>query len=188
MGNNRIKSTISFGLLTIGMAIITLLGYGYYYVSELENQITERDRLIQNLSFRSNLVEEYFDIKVDSTQNTTSYMLKDSKKTRIIEHKETTIEKCDEELISNYNKLVEEYKLINIENFKYKNKISEQKKVLELIERNYQINYNVSVDSIYSRIKLINTEKIDSALLLLPYYRDRLERIDEKTWTITKGR
>lgn len=189
MKSKILKKTIDLISYAMGIITIVLLCYGYYYISELENQISERDKVIQNLSFRSYLVDEYFDIEVDSTKNTTSYILKDSKKARIIEkrteHIKTTIEVHDKELISNYKKLADEYNSIVVENSNNKRLISEQRAVLELIERNYQIKYKVSVDSIYTRTKLFNTERIDSALLLLPYYRDRIKKVDDKTWTIS---
>ncbi len=173
----------------IALVVLCIIAINLYYIDSLENQIRERDELIRSLSFRSELVDGYFDVKVDSTRNITSYILKDSKKTKIIEthseHIKTTIEKYDDELISNYNRLVDEYNSISVENSKNKTIIKEQKVALELIEKNYQIKYRVSVDSIYARTVLFNTEKVDSALLLLPYYRDKIKKFDDKTWTIS---
>ena len=57
---NKIKKLMPLLVLS---AIITALIYSIYYSSKLEEQIWERDRTIQELSFRSKLVEDYFDIK-----------------------------------------------------------------------------------------------------------------------------
>lgn len=52
-------------------------------ISTLESQIEQRDSLIQRLSHSNNLIKEYFNVKYDSLNNEETYVLKDSKKTRV---------------------------------------------------------------------------------------------------------
>lgn len=60
-------------------------------ISTLESQIEQRDSLIQRLSHSNNLIKEYFDVKYDSLNNEETYVLKDSKKTRVEVEKLQTI-------------------------------------------------------------------------------------------------
>ena len=54
-------------------------------VEKILPQIIERDNLIQELTISEDLVNEYFNVEYDSISNTKSYILKDSKKTKVIE-------------------------------------------------------------------------------------------------------
>lgn len=203
MKNRILRKVIEFVpiLLIIGLAVA--LVYCVFYIGKLEDQIYERDKTIQELSFRSDLVEEYFDIKHDSVEHTTSYSLKSSKTNFVVMQQDSTeliFHRGDEmltsqELVSeynslsrNYNKLVKDYnKLVNEYNDYYNEKeyqIRELKSVLGLIEKKYSIQYVIRRDSTFSVIDLSNTEKIDSALMLLPYYRDKLKKVSDEVWTI----
>ena len=44
------------------IGLVAVLGYSIFYSQKLEEQISERDKTILELSFRSKLVEDYFDI------------------------------------------------------------------------------------------------------------------------------
>ena len=203
MKNRILRKVIEFVpiLLFIGLAVA--LVYCVFYIGKLEDQIYERDKTIQELSFRSDLVEEYFDIKHDSVEHTTSYSLKSSKTNFVVMQQDSTeliFHRGDEMLTSqelvreynslsrNYNKLVKDYnKLVNEYNDYYNEKeyqIRELKSALGLIEKKYSIQYVIRRDSTFSVIDLSNTDKIDSALMLLPYYRDKLKKVSDEVWTI----
>lgn len=193
------------------------------YINKLQNQVAERDSLIRKLTISDNLVKDYFDIKYDSTEYTTSYSLKNSKKTQVIrtvtETKimDPTFQQGDriitlDELLRDYdnsnhqihelanqsnslrekhNTLVEKHNALLK---KYSATESENKSLksgLNMIKANYGISYAVTSDSTKYIFSITNSTKIDSALLLLPYYRDRLLYNEtDKNWTIflpTKG-
>lgn len=209
---NKIKELIP---LIIFLGIIAALCYSIYYSTQLEEQIWERDRTIQELSFRSKLVEDYFDIKYNPDDSTTSYILKDSIKDRFTtiqtEYKyievdqETRIRQGDalltlddliikynallgerNDIIQKYNSLVNETNTIAKENREIKEEKRGLNTALQLIEKRYKISYNISVDSNMIITSLKNTEMVDSALMILPYYRDKIERELDGTWIITR--
>ncbi len=204
MKNKILRKVIEFVpiLLVIGLAVA--LVYCIFYIGKLEDQIYERDKTIQELSFRSDLVEEYFDIKHDSVEHTTSYSLKRSVVNPVILQQDSTElmfrqgdklltskELVDEynELSGKFNKLVDAIyrfeKEYNSEFNKNMRQIEELESVLCMIEKRYNIQYNIiKRDSTFSVIQLSNTEKIDSALMLLPYYKDKLKKVSDSVWTI----
>ena len=51
-------------------------------------------------------------------------------------------------------------------------------KILDMIEHNYGISYNIKTENRDSIIiytyNLVHTERVDSALMLLPYYNNKL--------------
>lgn len=210
MKNKILRKVIEFVpiLFVIGLAVA--LVYCIFYIGKLEDQIYERDKTIQELSFRSDLVEEYFDIMQDSIEHTTSYSLKSSKANIVIMQQDSTehlfyfgekklsanglveefniLSKDYHKLVKDYNKTVKDYKKtvddFNEEFNKNMRQIQELTSVLGLIEKGYGIQYDVKRDSTFSIIELSNTERIDSALVLLPYYKDKLKKTSDSVWTI----
>ncbi len=217
MKNNIIRKLLWFVPILLIIFLLAALIYSIYYTDKLEEQIRERDKTIQELSFRSDLVDEFFDIKYDTIEQTVSYSLKSSKANYVIMQQDSTEmmfykgdralsaqdiveeynqllehynELADEynALIKNYNELGDKYKrLVKEYNVVYNDKmrqIQELKTVLGRIEKSYDIQYVITRDSTQSVIVLMNTERIDSALMLLPYYRDKLKKVSDDTWTI----
>lgn len=217
MKNSIIKKLLLFVPILFVIVLLAAFLYSIYYIDRLEEQIYERDKTIQELTFMSDLVEEFFDIEYDSITHTTSYTLKSSKKSYIIPQQDSTQqmftqgdkllsanEVVDEynRLLGQYNELADEYNALvkdyNELNNKYKRlvkeynvayndkmrQIQELKAVLGRIEKSYDIQYVITRDSTQSAIVLTNTERIDSALMLLPYFRDKLKKVSEDTWTI----
>jgi len=210
MKKKVINKVMEFLPIILIVVLLATLVYCIYYIGKLEDQIWERDKTIQDLSFRSDLVEEYFDIKHDSVEHTTSYSLKSSKANyTILQHDSTelvfhqgdkvlsaqelvneynALSKDYNKLVRDYNKLVNDYnkltKEFNDEFNKNMRQIQELESVLGLIEKRYNIQYNIERDSTFSDIVLSNTGKIDSALVLLPYYKDKLKKVSDSVWTI----
>ena len=211
--NKYIKKVISIIIL---IGLLLGLGYIIYnlgnYVSNLEKQVRERDLLIQKLTKSENLVKEYFDIKKDSITNETIYTLKESKREIVTIVNETNchIFKIDgkqidaEEVVSRYNIILQDY--VNLvdkynskvddcqrltekynETVEYKSYSNALKAALDLIYKNYEIGYNINKEDDVYKIHISRSSKIDSALMLLPTYRDKL-RYNEKNkeWTIRK--
>lgn len=218
--NNLVKKIISIIIL---IGILLLFGYVIYnmgnYVSNLEQQVRDRDLLIRKLAESEALINEYFDIKQDSLTEEKIYILKPSKQKNVTIVNETD---CDifkmgdtqinaDELVARYNTILHDY--VDIVE-KYNSKIDEKqklvveynsivkqynkaleyesynnalKKVLDLIYKNYEISYNIEKEDNIYKINISTSAKIDSALMLLPTYRDKL-RYNEKNkeWTIRR--
>lgn len=218
--NNLVKKIISIIIL---IGILLLFGYVIYnmgnYVSNLEQQVRDRDLLIRKLAESEALINEYFDIKQDSLTEEKIYILKPSKQKNVTIVNETD---CDifkmgdtqinaDELVARYNTILHDY--VDIVE-KYNSKIDEKqklvveynsivkqynkaleyesynnalKKVLDLIYKNYEISYNIEKEDNIYKINISTSAMIDSALMLLPTYRDKL-RYNEKNkqWTIRR--
>lgn len=185
---NTIKKLMPLLVLS---AIITALIYSIYYSSKLEEQIWERDRTIQELSFRSKLVEDYFDIKYNPADSTTSYILKDSIKNRFLTVKKEDVTNWDS-IIKEFNSLVKEHNEIVDDHNSLVGKLNSLtndkrnlEDVLGMIEKKYKITYDISEESKTIRISLKNTEMVDSAMVLLPFYRNKIERKPNGLWIVT---
>lgn len=194
MKNNHVKKLIGLVLFIIFAGLAASLVYSIFYIGKLEEQIWERDKTIQELSFRSDLVEEYFDIRYDSIAHTVSYSLKNAKRNNVVIYNDSTelkFYKGDEsltidELVNDYNSLVKEYTKLAKECNKayeeiYNNKvqIEEMQAALKLVESKYNIQYLAKRDSTNIMVTLTNTERLDSAIVLLPYYKYRVDKIEK---------
>lgn len=191
MKNSIIKRLKELIPILVFIGIIAGFVYSIYYIDRLEEQIWERDRTIQELSFRSKLVEDYFDIKYNPADSTTSYILKDSLKNRFIALQKENVNNMDS-LIKEFNSLVKEhFEIVNEHNSLVDrlNSLTNDKRNLEdvlgMIEKKYKITYDISVDSKTIRISLKNTDMVDSAMVLLPFYRDKIERKPDGLWIVT---
>ena len=94
------------------------------------------------------------------------------------------------QLIKDHNELIKDYnELVTL----YRSKINRNgdyetlKTVLDLINKNYGITYKIIQDSTSCKVVIPPSPKIDSALMLLPHFRENL-KYDKKTerWMITK--
>jgi len=198
---NRTKdifNKIQFLFAIIGIAIAIVSIVTIYYNSKLEKQIVERDNLINQLTFSDNLVKEYFDIRHDSIKGTTSYILKESKKnvrtintekiiytTETIVESDTLLYNSYKNLIEKYNNLVGNFNSISTNYYNIKDSLETNKALIQLIQKNYPIEVFVENEQQRQRIS-IKSAQLDSALLLLPHYRDKLKYDPkEKSWIIT---
>ena len=197
---NRTSKILSIAFLVTILILLIVVPVALWYISKLEDQIIERDNLIQELTISEDMVKEYFNVEYDSISNTKSYILKDSKKTRVIEiekenhyikeYREPQFKKGDKtlssaDLVKEYNKkdslynqlLSQYYNECNDKN-SIKKKMSIYVKILDMIEHNYGISYNIKTENRDSIIiytyNLVHTERVDSALMLLPYYNNKL--------------
>lgn len=203
MNLKKYISKILFVAIVVGLA--TIISSGLNYINELEEQIIERDKLISRLAVSDALVREYFDIKQDSLTNETVYTLKPSKKEqvqiveRIIDRygmgetiitpeemriKYNSMAKDYTKLVSKYNQLVGEYNEV-VEHMAYNDAL---KAALDLMYKNYGLKCNIKKDSSMYIISLPEFSKVDSALILLPYFRENLH-FDDKSgrWIITRS-
>ena len=201
MENKRNNSSLIL-LLALVLLIASMAFVASRYISKLESQIYQRDSLIRELSISDELVKEYFNIEIDSTGHKISYSIKDDKKTRVVERIETIRESPfsfdgktispDEvvkryyelqneanslsreyhSLISKYNSLADRYN----SNYKIIDSLRTAKNISDLklnsIQNAYGIKANCDVSGNTYKFSLSGNKQIDSALLLLPYYRD----------------
>ena len=73
---SKIKVIIDIAIV---VGVVAMFYIGGNYITTLENQVYERDRLIDRLVFRDSLVKEYFNIEEDTINHITTYSLKDEK-------------------------------------------------------------------------------------------------------------
>lgn len=171
------------------------------YIYEVEREIEYRDSLLKRMTISDELVKRYFDISFDSIKNETFYSLKKEKLATITSTKyfvedrpakiiETTVikEQGIDSLISSFDMLLHDYnQLVRWANNKA-DSLEKTKTALDLIKKNYDISYGIEREEGEMRLYLIS-EKADSAFLLLPYYRDKIQYDSEnKCWLITRER
>ena len=106
-----------------------------------------------------------------------------------ISENEKLVDKYNQ-LVRDHNKLIKEYnELVNLYNKKSGNIAYSDalEAALDLINKNYGINYEIINDSTSYKVVVPPSQKIDSALMLLPYFRENLH-YDEQSgkWVITR--
>lgn len=214
MENKRNNSSLILSLVLI-LLIASMAIVASRYISKLERQIYQRDSLIRELSISDQLVKEYFNIEIDSTGHKVSYSLKDDKKTRVVERIETIRESqfsfdgetvSPDEVVKRYNELQNEANALSKE---YQSLISKYNSLVDRFNSNYKIidslhtaknisdlklnsiqnAYGIKANCVVSgntyKFSLSGTKQIDSALLLLPYYRDYINYdSQDNSWNI----
>lgn len=221
MNNNRLFKLAFLWLVAISLTLLYLFYDATEQISTLESQIEQRDTLIQRLSHSNELIKEYFDVKYDSVKNEETFVLKDSKKTRVEVEKLQTIYdvayiKDEDRFYKNgkrissdslikeynnlsqrnagdwkknaekYNSLVHEYKKLGSRLSVIEDSLWVKNLLLKNTEKYYKIqfNYNYKGNQVFTNI---SSPKLDSALMLLDVYRDKLKyNPKKKQWIIKR--
>lgn len=221
MNNNRLFKLALLWLVVISMTLLYLFYNATEQISTLESQIEQRDTLIQRLSHSNELIKEYFDVKYDSVKNEETFVLKDSKKTRVEVEKMQTIHDVayikDEDrfykngkrissdslikeynnlsqrnaedwkkIAEKYNSLVHEYNKLGSRLSAIEDSLWVKNLLLKNTEKYYKIqfNYNYKGNQVFTNI---SSPKLDSALMLLDVYRDKLKyNPKKKQWIIKR--
>lgn len=221
MNNNRLFKLAFLWLVAISLTCLYLFYDATEQISTLESQIEQRDTLIQRLSHSNELIKEYFDIKYDSVKNEETFVLKDSKKTRVeVEKLQTTHDvtyiKNEDRFYKNgkrissdslikeynnlsqrnagdwkknaekYNSLVHEYNKLGSKLSAIEDSLWVKNLLLKNTEKYYKIqfNYNYKGNQVFTNI---SSPKLDSALMLLDVYRDKLKyNPKKKQWIIKR--
>lgn len=192
---SKIKVIIDIAI-TIG--VVAMFYIGGNYITTLENQVYERDRLIDRLVFRDSLVKEYFNIEEDTINHITTYSLKDEKQNfqliqgdsnvsveAVVKDYNKLINKVSN-IVKEHNDLVNKYYKVSESNYKLIEENRRLEKVLSMIKEHYDIEYSIQNNTDSITIRLIPSAKIDSALLLLPKYRDKLHYdASSGKWVVT---
>lgn len=199
-------------LIIVALSFVIAINTYINYVYNLECQIYERDKLINQLTYSDKLVKDYFKIETDSTGKCIAYVLKEEKTKRhyrrgneILSEKEL-LDFVNQQnfkyndFVNEYNNLVDDYnaildqydslridydqlvKMYNRQNRDFvlaKDSVKMMTIALHLMENGYDIGYETMDDSLTCKVKIINTSRLDSALMLLPYFRENL-LYDEK--------
>ena len=173
------------------------------------NQILEieYDSILNTITYsyriRDGKVLKYNQIsdEMDELQNEYNSII--NKHTRLQEENIHNIDDYNS-LAIKYNSLFDDYKLIhqsfstlvanyniNTNSFQNLNKkynisqdsLSIYKAIVDLTHKVYAIDYNIQIDGNNRKIS-VTAEKLDSALVLLPYFRDRLKK-EKNVWKIS---
>lgn len=200
---------ILFFVLFCGSAFINFKLVSY--LNEFDEQVERQDSMIRRLTFSNDLVKEYFDIEEDTVAHTTTYSLKESKRAKeteyITEYVEPTFVRDGQEmtsselvasinasdhesvealqsLVNKYNTLVHDYNELREKYISTKDSLVIQGMALGLIKRNYAIEYATNLNGDTRTVQVMG-DKVDSALLLLPYYRHKLTFDSQsKAWIV----
>ncbi len=221
MNYNRLFKLAFLWLVAISLILLYLFYDATEQISTLESQLEQRDTLIQRLSHSNDLIKEYFDVKYDSVKNEETFVLKDSKKTRVEVEKLQTIHDVayikDEDrfykngkrissdslikeynnlsqrnagdwkkIAEKYNSLVHEYNKLGSRLSAIEDSLWVKNLLLKNIEKYYKIqfNYNYKGNQVFTNI---SSPKLDSALMLLDVYRDKLKyNPKKKQWIIKR--
>ncbi|GIJ95067.1 hypothetical protein [Capnocytophaga stomatis] len=85
--------------------------------------------------------------------------------------------------INRFNRIIEQLKknkiitdsIYSVKILKLKRDVQAKDMILKLIKKNYEIDSKIEIDSTHIKVKLINTQKIDSALLIFPHYKHKIK-------------
>lgn len=218
--NKKNIASIIFDLLIIGLFL--LLGISIYYNRALQNQIKERDRIINELSInnsnlRERILNKYFNIQYDSISSVEIFTLKedylpteyhnrivedltmsDSMKyvyliyeyNTLVDKYNTSINKSDtlavdyNTLVHKYNALLDKHNTTIFELDSINSIIKGQEIALNLIKKHFDIDYKTNTYDNKIEVSLV-ADKADSAFILLPFFRDRLQYdAINKCWNI----
>ena len=136
------------------------------YLDEYDEQVEKQDSMIQRLSFSNELVKEYFDIEEDTVAHVTKYSLKDDKRDKTTEYVTKFVEP---EFVRDGKKMTSDELVASIN----ADSVVIQGMALNLIKRNYGIDYTSNKNGDMRTVH-VQGDKVDSALILLPYYRHKL--------------
>ena len=174
----KFEKYIIYILLVVITGLFFVVSSGYSYIDELEQQISERDSLIDKMAFSDALVKEYFDVRYDTTTNHIVYTLKTFDQKPIEIAYKNGIEEFQvdngillpKEIVERYNILVGKYsRLVDDYNNLAKNYnklIKDYNQLVDVANRQADVKwYNEALKSalelIYQRYDIICDVKMD---------------------------
>lgn len=161
-------------IIFVPIAIFSLIFVGFYINKTINNfqyQIDQRDSLLENaIDIQDSLRENN-----ESLIKSLNRLFKDDS---LIDGGKFDVVK----FINHYNSLNDSISHLN-------NMINQLNTNLSLMNSNYGLRANVVVKSTRKNstntiTSIVGGEKIDSALILLPYFRDRLNKGEDNNWNI----
>ncbi|MEX2592571.1 MAG: hypothetical protein WD426_07330 [Anditalea sp.] len=202
-----------------------------YYNYKLQEQVYERDILIEKLTKRDSILNEIFEIKYDSVDNSISYtyQVRDGEvikynqlveelfeakelliKTNVVTEKLKSVllntnkdsqylDSIYDSLLSDYNALVVSFNnnsdiytahirgqdsILNVLHNEL-DSLSIYRSFANLAKEKYNISFSIKSEG-EARYLRIDKSAVDSAMILFPYYKDRLSYDkNKKQWIIT---
>jgi hypothetical protein len=174
---DKIILTIYIFLISAGLLV------SMYYNYTLENQINERDNLIHRLTVSDSILNQILEIKEDSVTQTRTWeylkkngkVLKYNELNKLLSKSDTDYNKAMIEMqgfIDELNSTTQQNKILN-------DSLALIEAVFHLLKSKYDLELRVEVKESSTYIT-IEAKKIDSALLLLPHYRNKIIFNSEK--------
>ena len=176
------KDNKEAGFIMLFFLIIFIVAGVFFFLMDKENENLRNDNNV-----KSQIIENYEQMnltykQLDSLRNQT-----DSLYRQILNIKSDTAGTTYISYLTRNGKIVSyhdlevENKTLQRENNDLIDKLNLLEIKLDLVQKNYDVHFIEKENSV-----IIKAEQIDSALMLLPYYRDKLEYNQEKrTWIIT---
>lgn len=170
MKNNRYKLLELVPLLIV-VLLIPFCGYLLYSIDKLQYQVFERNTLLQEQSQRDSTSRHDYDELINSLNK----LLVDAP---IDENGKFDVPK----FIRYHNNLKDSIGKLN-------GAIQQLETNLELIRSNYGIETaitkrKIDKNTIRTTTSIKGNDKVDSALILLPHFKDRLTLLEDGTWNI----
>ena len=168
----------------IGLFISFL--FSLYYNSELEHQLNDKDQLISNLIRKDSLLHQVLDFEYDSINGQEYYYTMKRKDGKILKYNELSnmldslisISKMNIDTVRlDYMNLIKQYNEVHNNSIIYKS-------ALDQIQKRYDISYYVDSISKDTKIVRIEAKRLDSALILYPYYKNKIINMEYKGGTI----
>ena len=161
MNNNRLLKLALLWLVAVSLTLLYLFYDATEQISTLESQIEQRDSLIQKLSHSNDLIKDYNTL---SQRNAGDW----------------------KKIVEKYNTLVHEYNKLGSRLSATEDSLWVKNLLLKNSEKYYKIQYNYSYkgNQVFTNI---SSPKLDSALMLLDVYRDKLKyNPKKKQWVIKR--
>jgi hypothetical protein len=179
---NKLISVLLLGLLII-WAVLSFLGI--QHIENLEHAIQERDNTILQMSNLDSVytskTQEYSEIITKYVDNCNFFI--GDKKISTSDLIKMTNELLDENQIFK-DSLDNLWQFKNQEHYNSMDSLQTLTRILELIKRDYGIKYTVKREGNY-KIFERQLSKADSAIVLFPYYKDKLSYDTlTKAWNI----
>lgn len=157
------------------ISILLAFGLSVYYNITLQDQLTERDYTINTLTLKNSILDKVFTVKYDSTSG--------------VYHYTTTIRGDSilryDEISNELSEVRSQYYNLLMQEIAIEDSLDSFKIILKLIMGNYPITYSITTSK-NSKLYSVESKTLDSAMILFPYFRDRLKfDQEEKAWMIT---
>nr|WP_319511332.1 hypothetical protein [uncultured Draconibacterium sp.] len=196
MGNseNNIKAKVFKATITLlQLIVLVALAVTIFYNTRLQEQVYERDIIIEQLSQRDSILSKIMEIEYDSIAGTISYTYS-SQNGKVLKYNDLN-EQLDifkdkyniainelQRFSEEYNNLIKDYNLLAEEYYNATDTLAMYESLTGLLESVYSVHYELSHNENTRTVRVI-APKVDSALILLPYFRDRLKK-DKDKWII----
>ena len=165
-----------FNFLEVVLIIIVFIAFigNLNYIDVLEQEIQNRDVKIEILLKNDSLLHQIMEFRTDTLKHTESYTV------RLKNGKVLSYNKMSAMLDSTQNKYTDVLNKLQKVKYELQLKNDVYQSALALIKKNYGIDYKLRMGKDSFSVSLITPNKLDSALILFPHFKSRLEYFKEK--------